>query len=150
MIFIAEGKNPFLGAAGLLVTTGAAEGRIEFIMIEGLFQRLRLHHVRMQRRAVGEGADAPLHAFLIDMDQKFQPIFLHDGIAKMNHVAEFPGGVDMKKRKGHRRGIKSLACQMQQNSGILTDGIEHDGILKFRRHFPEDMNALRLKLSEMG
>ncbi|MFT5319899.1 MAG: hypothetical protein ACI934_000028, partial [Pseudohongiellaceae bacterium] len=40
-------------------------------------------------------------------------------------------------------------CQVQHDSGIFTDGIEHHRIFKFRCNFTDDMDAFSLKLFEV-
>ena len=64
---------------------------------------------------MGEGANALFHAVLIDVHNQVKAIFCGYPVAKLDHFAEFPGGVDMHQRKGRRGRVKRLARQMQQN-----------------------------------
>src|ERR1700676_4173309 len=52
----AERKNALLGTTLLLVAPRAAEGRIEAVLVERLAERLGLHDIGVQLRAVGKGA----------------------------------------------------------------------------------------------
>ena len=50
------------GRAVKLPLPRASESCVELVFVERLFQRLRFHHVRVDLRAVREGADALAHA----------------------------------------------------------------------------------------
>src|ERR1700704_4626102 len=54
----AERKNALLGATRLLGAPRAAERRIEAVLVERLAERLGLHDIGVQLRAVGERANA--------------------------------------------------------------------------------------------
>ena len=57
MVRRAEGEAPFLGPALLLVAPGAADRGVEAVGVERELQRLGLHHVGVDLRSVGDGAD---------------------------------------------------------------------------------------------
>src|SRR5262249_36576565 len=54
----AEGEDAFLGAALLFVAPRAAEGCVEAVFVERLFEALSLPEIGVQRRAVLERIDA--------------------------------------------------------------------------------------------
>ncbi|GAB2586956.1 hypothetical protein GCM10027066_30400 [Dyella jejuensis] len=83
------------------------------------------------------------------MDQETHIPGSRDLIAKRNHLAKFPGGVDVQKRDRRGCGVKRLAQQMQQDGGILADGIQHDRSLEAGYHFSEDMDAFGFKRVKM-
>ena len=52
----------------------------------------------------------------------------------------------MEKGKRKRCRIECLARQMDKHRGILSYGIEHYRVVKFRSHLADDVNRFRLKL----
>src|ERR1700687_5246388 len=107
---IAEREHALLGARLFLVAPRAAEGRIEAVQLESLLQRLRLHDIGVERAAMGDGRDAVANALLVDMDRQIEAEPPHLAIAKRDHVAEFPCGIDMQKREWRLRRIERLEC----------------------------------------
>ena len=90
MAAVAEGKDPFLGARFLLVATGPAECRVEPMLIESLLQRLGLHDLRVQRRAMGEGPDTLLYAFGVRIDDQLETMRRRHAVAEGDHLAKLP------------------------------------------------------------
>ena len=91
----AEGKDPLLGARFLLVPPGAAESRIEPVLVQRLFQRFRLHHVRVHPGAVAERTDAAGETLLVDVNDEVKAQPRRGFVAKPNHVPKLPCRVDM-------------------------------------------------------
>ena len=150
VIFIAEGVDPFLGTGLFLIPSGAPEGGIELELVEGLLEALGFHDIGVFFTAMGEGSDALVDPFLIDMDDEVEAEFFGHLVAKGDHFAEFPGGIDVEEGEGGLSGIEGLHGQMQHDRGVLADGVEHDRTVEFGGNFPNDMNALGLKLLEVG
>ena len=69
---------------------------------------------------------------------------------KVSISRELEAGIDMQQREGNRAGIEGLLRQAQHDRGILADGVEHHGPLKFGGHFAQDVDALGLKQTEMA
>ena len=147
---VAERVHPLLGARLLLVAPRAAERRIETVAGERLLERLGLHDVGIERAAMGDGRDAVLHPLLVGVDDEIEPEPLHLAIAKFDHLAELPGGVDMQQREWRLARIERLQRQMQHHRGILADRIEHHRIAELGRHLAHDVDALGLELAEIG
>ena len=145
MLFRAEGEDPFLGPALLLVAPAAAERRVEAIFVEGLSQSLCLHHVGMDGRAVRERIDARGDALRVDVDQQLQTELRRHLIAERDHLAEFPGRIDVHQRKRRFRRIERLHGEMQHHGAVLADGVEHHRTLTLRDNFAHDVDALGLQ-----
>ena len=62
-----------------------------------------------------EGIDLLGEAVGIDMDDEIEAELGDRRVAKADHVAEFPGRIDMHQRKGRLRRIESLHGQMQHH-----------------------------------
>ncbi|MEN9682098.1 MAG: hypothetical protein RLZZ627_1991, partial [Pseudomonadota bacterium] len=150
VIFVSEGVDPLLGARLFLITPRTAEGGIELILVQGLFESLGLHDVGMFLAAMGKGADALFDAFRIDVDDEVEAKFLSHLVAKGDHFAEFPGGIDVEEREGRLAGVEGLHGEVQHDRGVLADGVEHDGAVKLSGDFSDYMDALSLKLLEVG
>jgi len=108
MVLRTEREDALLGAAFLLVAARAAEGSIEAVFVQRLFQRFGLHHMRMHRRARGERIDAARDAIFIDVNEKIEIEAARRFIAERDHLAEFPGRIDVEHRERQRRGVKRL------------------------------------------
>ena len=90
------------------------------------------------------------HGIRINVYQQFQTVFFHGLITKLDHFAEFPGGIHMQQRKWQRARIEGFTRQMQHDRGVFPDGVEHYRILKLGRHFTDDMDAFCFQLLQMG
>ena len=136
----AERENTLLRAALFLVAAGAAEGRIETIMVERLLEPFGLPHVGMQRAMV-ERVDAAFLGFGIVPDEQFHTGVFGALFAQLVHFLEFPGCIDMQQREGRRRGIERLLGQVQHHGAVLTYRIEHHRLGRFGGDFAHDVDA---------
>src|SRR5580693_2392168 len=118
---IPKRKHPLLGARALFIAPGAAERYVEPILVERLTQGLCLHDVGVQFGAVTDRADAPRQALLIGMHDEPKSKLVDTTIAERDHLAEFPGRIDMQQRERQLRRIERLECQMQEDGGVLAD-----------------------------
>ena len=109
---VAEREDALLGARFLLVAAGAAEGRVKTVFVERLAQPNRLHDVGVHVRTVVERVDVVAHAVLVDVHQKVEAELFRHVIAKGDHLAELPGGVDMQEGKWRLGRIKGLHRQV--------------------------------------
>src|SRR5581483_6026426 len=141
----AERKYALLGAAFLFVTPGAAERRVATILIESLLQRLGLHDARIDGRTRRKWIDSGLAPTFVGINEEFETKTLSRLIPKGNHLAEFPGGVDVQQRKRWRSRIKRLDCQMQHGARILADRVEHDRPFELRHDVAHDLDGFRLE-----
>ena len=69
-------------------------------------------------------------------------------VAKRDHLAELPGGVDMQQRKRRLARRKSLLREMQHHARILADGIEHHRIFELGDRLADDVDRLRLEAAQ--
>src|SRR5690606_8562940 len=71
VVGVPEGEDPLLGAALLLVASGATKGGVEPVLRQCLLEALRLHDVRVDPRTVSEGSYALPHPVLVDVHDQF-------------------------------------------------------------------------------
>src|SRR5699024_8152341 len=55
----------------------------------------------------------------------------------------------MQERERRLFRIECLQRQVQHDRAVLADGIQHDRVLTFRSHFPDDIDRFRLELVEV-
>ena len=86
-------------------------------------------------------------AFVIDVHDQFDPeLVFHVGVAKRDHLMEFPGCIDVEERKGRFAWVKGFECKVGHDGRIFTDGVKHDGLFEFGGHFADDVDAFRFEL----
>ena len=146
---IAEGIDALLGARFLLVAPRAAERRVEAVRGQRLLQRLRLHHVGIERAAMRDRRDAVAHALLVGVHDEIDPEPLRLGVAEGDHLAELPGRVDMQQGKRRLGGVEGLAREMQHHRGVLADRVEHHRMAELGHHLAHDVDALGLELPQI-
>jgi hypothetical protein len=115
----------------IFVAPGPAEGCVEGVPVERLLQRFGLHYHRMQRRARGDWVDPSRSSLFVGVDDEIEPELARSCVAKGDHLAELPSGIDMEQRKRQRAGKERFAGQMQQHARIFADRIEHDRVAEF-------------------
>ena len=113
--------------------------------VERLLQRLGLHHLGVQAGAGRERVDAARDAVLVDVHDELQPDRADRFVAEGDHLAEFPGRVDVQQRKWRRRGGEGLEGQMEHDAGVLADGVEHHRTLELGHDFADDVDGLGFK-----
>jgi hypothetical protein len=97
-----------------------------------------------------ENGFRPFHAFLVDVHQQVETQLLRQVVAKLDHLAELPGGVHVQQRKGRLGRVEGLHGQVQHDGGILADGVQHDRLFTLRGHLAHDVDAFRLELAQVG
>ena len=70
-------------------------------------------------------------------------------IAKCDHVAELPLGINMQNREWQFGWPKGFARQMQQNSGVFADRVQQNWFAELGCRLTENMNAFRFQQVEM-
>ncbi len=146
---IAEREDPLLCPAFLLVAPRPADRRVEPVLVERLLQRLGLHDLRVQCRSGGDWVDAAVEPLLVDMHDQVEAEPLRGCVAERDHLAEFPGGVDVQQREGRLRRIERLQREVQQNARILADRVHQHRVAKLGRDLAQDRDRLRLQPSQM-
>src|SRR6516165_7531319 len=104
-------ENAFLCAALFFVASRPAECRVKTIAIERLLECFGLHHRRVQRRPREDRVDAACLSLFVGVDEEIEFEPARGRIAKRNHLAELPPGIDVKKRKGSLPGKKALRAK---------------------------------------
>jgi hypothetical protein len=145
----AERKDALFGAALFLVPARTAEGRVESVMVERLFQPLRLPHIGV-KRAVIEGIDAARFRFGVAPNEQVHARRAGRLFPERIHVAKLPRRIDMEQRERRRRGMERLARQVQHHRRILADRIEHDRTLRLGHDLAHDMDRFGFEAVEMG
>ena len=84
------------------------------------------------------------------MDDQVEAAFGRHPVAELDHLAEFPGGVDVQQGKRRRGRVKGLAGQVQHDRRILADGVEHHRVVEFGHHFADDVDAFGFQLLQVG
>src|SRR6202051_3651915 len=133
MLGIPKGKHALLGTRALFIAPGTAERHVEPILVQRLTQGLCLHDIGVQFGAVADRADAPRQALLIGMHYEPKSKLVDTTIAERDHLAEFPGRIDVLQRERDLRSIKRLECQMQEDGGVFADRIEQHRLLALGR-----------------
>ena len=118
-------------------------------MVEGLLEAFRFHDIGVLFAAMRERSDSLFNALWIDVDDEIEAEFFGHLIAEGNHFLELPCGVDMEEGEGGLSWVERLHGEVQHDSGVLADGIEHDRSVELGGNFTDDMNALGLKLLEV-
>ena len=113
MLRVPKGENALLRARLFLVAARATDGSVETVFVQRLFQRHRLHHIGMHRRAVRLRRDALAHALFIDMYADLDVAGGSYLVAQRDHLAKFPGGIHVQQRHRRTRRVKGLAQKMQ-------------------------------------
>ncbi len=147
---VAEREHPLLGAARLLVAAGAAEGRVEAVVVERLLQRHRLHDVRVALGAVVERVDVLLAPFGVDPDQQLGAGLGHHAAAEGDHLLELPDRVDVQQRERDRPGVEGLLGEAEHHRGVLADRVQHHRLLELGDDLAQDVDALGLELAQVG
>src|SRR6516225_5733893 len=98
---------------------------------------------------MADRSDAAVESILIDVDNQPSSKFARTGISERDHVAEFPGRVDMQQRKRQLRRVEGFQRKMQKDRRVLADGIKKHRVVAFGNGLTNDMDAFRFELLEM-
>ena len=151
MVAVTERIHPLFGARFFFIPSRAPKSRIKPVLIERLFEGLGFHHVGVLFGPMRNGADAGFDPVPVDIHDEVKAEFVLDiGIAEGDHLPEFPGRINVHQGEGRLPRRKRFAGQMQHDSGILADGVQHDRVVKLCRHLTNDVYALSLKILEVG
>ena len=143
-------ENAFLGAGFLLIPARAAKGGVEAMCVERGLQCLSFHDLSIIGSAVIERIDVARHTILVGVDDQLKTVPRRHRVAEFDHLAEFPGGIDMQHREGQLRGVESFQRQMQQHRAILADGIHHHRIAEAGHRLAENLDGFRFKRFQIG
>ena len=100
-------------------------------------------------RAVVKGIDPLLHGLRVVIDEQVHAGQFRHLVAQLVHRFEFPCRIDVEQRKRRRRGIESLAGQVQHDGAVLADRVEHHRLFGLGDDFPDDVDALGFQSFEM-
>ena len=96
-----------------------------------------------------DGVGAVIEGLLVGVDDQLRADRGAELVPERDHFAELVLRVDVQERKRDAARKEGLLGDPHHDGGVLADRVEHDGILKFRRYFPNDMNAFRFEEVEM-
>ena len=147
---VAEAVDALLGPALLLVAAGAAERRVELVVVQRLLQRRRLHDVGVLLRAVVERVDVLGLPLRVDPDLQVEALLAAEPIAELDHRPELPGRIDVQQRERQPAGVERLLRQPQHDGGVLADRVEHHRPLELGGDLADDVDALGLEYFQMG
>ena len=146
MEFVSEGKHSLFCTRFFFVPACATEGRIESVQIQRLFERVRLHDFGVLF-AVLTRVNSQFEPLMIDVNNQFDTQLIFDVVvAELDHLLEFPSRIDMQKRKWRLGWIERFERQVRHDRRVLAHGVEHDGLLKFRSHLSNNVDALGFQL----
>lgn len=128
-----------------LIRPSAPERRIKAVAVEGLLERIGLHHLRVQRRSGIDRVNAALDPILIYMHDQVDAEPLGRLVAEADHLAKLPGGIDMQQWERDLCRIEGLQRKVQHDARILADRIEHYWLAKFGNDVAHDLDGLSLQ-----
>ena len=105
---------------------------------------LGLHDLGVVARSVVERVDSPSDPIAIGVDAQIEPMATRRGVAKADHVAEFPCRIDVQQRERWRRRMERLQRQTKHHRGVLADRIQHDRAIAGCDHLAHDEDGFRL------
>ena len=149
MLRIAEAEHALLGAGLLFVAARATDGGVATVLVERLLERLGLHDVGVAR-AMRERRDARGLAGLVGVDDELGVEALRGLVAELDHLLELPARVDVQQRERDAAREERLAGQVQQDRGVLADGIHEQRLGELGRHLAEDVDAFGLEPGQVG
>ena len=146
---VAEGEDPLLRAAPLLVAPRPADRRVEAVLLDRVEQRRRLQPVARRARA-GLLDDAPLVDRLLHRRDHEALAELGDAaVAVLDRLREVVPGVDVHDRERELAGPERLLGEPQQHDRVLAAREEQHRPLELGRDLAEDVDGLRLELVEV-
>ena len=130
MIGIAKRKHAFLGPRLLLVAPAAAEGGVEAVGVEGVDEGMRVHRRCVDAARIVERIHAGRERLLVHVYDQLEAVLGAIAVAKLDHLPEVPGRVDVQEREGHRPGRERLAGHVQHAHRVFADRIEQHRIFE--------------------
>ena len=147
---VAERENALLGPGALLVAAGAAEGRLEAVLLEGVEQGDRLEPVARRAGAVlldhPAGVDRLLHG---GHDQARVELLDHP-VAVLHDLGEVVARVHVHHGERQAGGMEGLAGEMKQDGGVLAAREQQHGALELRRDLADHVYGLGLEGPQVG
>ncbi len=146
---VAEGEDPLLRAGALLITPGAADHRVEAMLVDRVQQRHRLQPVARRPRTRlldrAAGVDRILH---VGDDEALAELG-HAAIAELDHLREVVPGVDVHQDQREAGGAKRLLGESQEHDRVLAAGEQDHRSLELGRDLAEHVDRLGLQCIEM-
>ena len=113
-------------------------------------QSLGFHEVGVYLGAVGEGSDAAGKRFFVALDNEIPAVLGCIPVTELQHLLELPLGVYVHEGEGRLARRECLLGKTHHDAGVLSDAVEHDGVLELSSHFAYDVNGFRLEFFEVG
>ena len=125
---IAEGEDAFLRPGLVLVASGATEGGVEPVGVDGVEQRRCLQAVARRRRP-RIGHPALIDGVLDPGDEEPGPLGLDLRVSVGEHLGEIVSRVHVEDGEGDPPRLERLGGEMQQDRRILPPAEEEHGAL---------------------
>src|SRR5579884_561386 len=146
---VAEGEDPLLRPAPLLVAARAADCGVEAVLLDRVEQRRRLQAVARGARA-GLLDDAPLVDRLLHRrDDEPLPELRDAAVAVLDRLGEVVPRVDVHDRERELARPERFLGEPQEDDRVLAAGEEQHRPLPLGRDLAKDVNGLRLELVEV-
>ena len=118
--------------------------------VECFAKRDGLHFPGPDGRARPDRMCARLQRLAIGVHDQVQIELRGHAVAMRDHVPELPGGIDMQRGEGNLGRMEGLAAQMQEDAGILADGIHQHRTLEGCCGLAQDNDSFCLKTGEVA
>ena len=142
---LAQREDALLGPGLLLVAPGAADGAVSLELVQPLAQGDGLHDARVFVGSVRERGHALGNRCVVGLDLEVEIELAGHAVAKLDHLPELPGGVDVHDLEGNGSGVKGLAGEVKKDAGVLADGVEEHGPTERPGHLAVDVDRLGLQ-----
>ena len=145
MTRLTQREDALLGAAALLIPTGATDSDVELTLVQGCAQRHRLHDPGELLGAVAERRHALITRLLVRRQAQVEPELFGGPVAQFVHGTELPARVDVHHRERDGTGVEGLARKVQQDGRVLADAVQQHRPFECGGGLPEDPDGFSLK-----
>ena len=146
---VAEGEDPLLRPGALLVAAGAADRRVEAVLLDRVEQGGRLQPVPGGARAGLLDDPPPVDRVLHRGDEQTLAQLGDAAVAELDHLGEVVPRVDVHDREREAAGPEGLLRQAQEDDRVLAAREEEHRPLELAGDLAEDVDRLCLQLVEV-
>src|SRR5438067_1798800 len=146
---VAKGENPLLRPAPLLVAAGAADRRVEAVLLDRVEQRRRLQPVARRTRSCLLDDAALVDRLLHGRDDEPLAELRDAAVAVLDRLREVVPRIDVHDRERKLARPERLLGEPQQDDRVLAAGEEQHRPLELRGDLTEDVDSLGLELVEV-
>ena len=146
---VAERQHPLLGPRPLLVAAGAAEGRVEAVLLDGVEQRDRLQPVARGARPALLGHAARVDRVLHRRHDQALAELGDPAVAELDRLGEVVARVHVHHGEREAGGPEGLLGQAQQHDRVLAAREQQHGPLELGGHLAEQVDGLGLERAQV-